>query len=60
MKKLLMGNKITHDVLSAPITVQHWKPIWLTFAAYALVVAILFALLFRHQHNPEEIGEIKH
>ena len=55
-----MGNKITHDVLSAPITVQHWKPIWLTFAAYALVVAILFALLFRHQHNPEEIGEIKH
>ena len=60
MKKLLMGNKITHDVLSAPITVQHWKPIWLTFSAYALVVAILFALLFRHQHNPEEIGEIKH
>lgn len=29
-----------------------WKLIWLTFAAYALVVAILFAILFRHKHDP--------
>jgi NHS family xanthosine MFS transporter len=30
-----------------------WKGIWLTFAAYSLVVAILFAILFRHKHDPK-------
>ena len=28
-----------------------WKPIWLSFAAYAAVIAILFALLFKHKHD---------
>jgi len=37
-----------------------WPSIWLSFAAYALVVAILFAVLFKHKHNPNEIGEISH
>jgi NHS family xanthosine MFS transporter len=30
-----------------------WKGIWLTFAAYSLVVAILFAIFFRHKHDPK-------
>jgi NHS family xanthosine MFS transporter len=38
----------------------HWKGIWLTFALYSLVVAVFFAGLFKHKHNPEEIGEITH
>jgi MFS transporter, NHS family, xanthosine permease len=33
-----------------------WRGIWLTFAAYSLVVAILFAVFFKHKHNPEEIN----
>jgi NHS family xanthosine MFS transporter len=37
-----------------------WPSIWLSFAAYALVVAILFAVLFKHKHDPNEIGEISH
>lgn len=37
-----------------------WHGIWLAFAAYALVVAILFALLFRHKHNPNEISSVSH
>jgi NHS family xanthosine MFS transporter len=34
---------------------RDWHGIWLSFAAYALVVAILFLLLFRHKHvrSPE-------
>lgn len=32
-----------------------WHDIWLVFALYALVVAILFAVLFKHKHIPEEI-----
>ncbi len=37
-----------------------WHEIWLSFAGYALVVAILFAVMFHHKHNPEELGDIKH
>ncbi|WP_267224514.1 nucleoside permease [Dyella silvae] len=31
---------------------KDWPGIWLTFAAYSLVVAVLFALLFKHKHDP--------
>jgi NHS family xanthosine MFS transporter len=37
-----------------------WQNIWFAFAGYALVVAILFMILFKHKHNPNEIKEIKH
>jgi len=38
-----------------------WQGIWLTFAAYSLVVTFLFAFLFKHKHNPNDIvGEIGH
>ncbi|RYG53606.1 MAG: MFS transporter [Chitinophagaceae bacterium] len=37
-----------------------WKEIWLSFAVYALVVAILFGLLFRHKHNPAELEKVTH
>lgn len=40
--------------------VKNWEGIWLAFAAYALVVAILFAVIFKYKHNPNEITEIKH
>lgn len=30
---------------------KDWHSIWITFALYALVVAILFAVLFKHKHN---------
>lgn len=32
-----------------------WKEIWLVFAAYSLVIMILFGLMFKHKHVPEEI-----
>ena len=37
-----------------------WKGIWLMFAAYALLVAILFALFFKHKHDPKDRVEINH
>lgn len=37
-----------------------WKGIWFTFAAYALVIAILFAIFFKHKHVPEETANISH
>lgn len=35
------------QVVQAPVT--DWKTTWFTFAAYALVVAVLFVLLFRYK-----------
>ncbi|TXF79105.1 nucleoside permease [Chryseobacterium sp.] len=37
-----------------------WHEIWLVFAGYALVIAVLFAIMFKHKHVPEAIAEIKH
>ena len=39
---------------------KDWYGIWMAFAAYSLVVAILFAVMFKHKHNPKDIGEITH
>jgi NHS family xanthosine MFS transporter len=59
--KLLEGNGLTSKgTLSNVIKVQQWEPIWLCFAGYALVIAILFAILFKHKHDPSQLGEIKH
>lgn len=59
--ELLKENSITSKgTLSKSIIVQQWEPIWLCFAGYALVIAILFAILFKHKHDPNEIGEISH
>jgi NHS family xanthosine MFS transporter len=37
-----------------------WQGIWLTFAAYSLIIAILFAIFFKHKHNPTEVSVINH
>ena len=37
-----------------------WTGIWLAFAGYALIVAVLFAIFFKHKHNPEELANIQH
>ena len=30
---------------------RDWQGIWLTFAVYSLIVAVLFVILFRHKHE---------
>lgn len=46
------GSSILPDgLLSAEILLKDWHHIWLAFAAYTLVIAILFAVLFRHKHE---------
>ena len=36
-----------------------WHHVWLAFAAYALAIAIAFAVLFRHEHAPDKV-EVRH
>lgn len=39
---------------------KDWYSIWLTFAIYALVITIAFAIFFKHKHNPSEIEQVSH
>lgn len=48
------------DVYFTSESGKNWHGIWLTFAAYSLVVAILFAIFFKHKHNPNEVTDVKH
>ncbi len=50
----VIQNYFTHNGL------KDWHSIWLTFAAYSLVVAVLFAVFFKHKHEPIKIQEIRH
>jgi NHS family xanthosine MFS transporter len=34
---------------------KDWHGIWISFAVYALVVAFLFMILFKHKHSPQLI-----
>lgn len=59
-----LGSRISGIVIDRYFMLESgafdWKGIWLAFAAYSLVVAILFALLFRHKHVPEAVENIRH
>jgi NHS family xanthosine MFS transporter len=40
--------------------VKDWKSIWFSFAGYALVLGIIFPIVFKYKHSPptdREIGE---
>ncbi len=39
---------------------RDWQGIWTAFSLYALTVAILFALLFRHKHDPKALATVQH
>jgi len=60
VRELLSGNEVQpNNALKNPVFIKEWHPIWLSFAIYALVVAVLFLILFRHKHETkeEEIAE---
>ncbi len=40
--------------------VKDWQSIWFTFGAYALVLGIVFPLVFRYKHDPNETELVKH
>ena len=38
--------------------VKDWQSIWLTFAGYALILGIVFPLVFKYRHDPEKMVHI--
>lgn len=59
-----LGSKVSGYVIDQYFTTsggaKDWHNIWLSFAIYAAVIAVLFALLFRHKHNPDEMNAPAH
>ena len=61
----VLGSVVSGQIISMYFTdaatgEKDWHNIWLTFAAYALVIAIAFAVLFKHKHNPKDVANITH
>jgi MFS family permease len=55
-----LGSGIIIDNFFVNDGTKDWAGIWLTFSIYALIVTVLFAIFFKHKHNPNELSEIKH
>ncbi|MCO5231961.1 MAG: nucleoside permease [Chitinophagales bacterium] len=58
--KFLSDKNIQVDaqgLFDSSIALKNWSEIWFTFAAYSIVVAILFAVLFKHKHDPNAISK---
>ena len=52
----LLGTKISGWLIDTYYTTpqgKNWNGIWLAFAIYSLVVAVLFAVMFKHKHTLE-------
>jgi NHS family xanthosine MFS transporter len=52
----ILGSVVSGIVIDRFFThdgAKDWHGIWLSFAAYSLVVAVAFALLFKHRHVRE-------
>lgn len=59
----VMGSSVSGYVIDEFFTsngVKNWHEIWLGFAGYALVIALLFWVLFKHQHHPEVENSVPH
>lgn len=50
----------TQIINGVEVIVKDWSGIWMVFAAYSLVVTILFAIFFKYKHKPEELTSIHH
>lgn len=55
----ILGSAISGWMIDAFFTAadgsKDWHGIWLTFAVYALAMAIVFVPLFRHKHDPDAV-----
>lgn len=57
-----LGTRIAGEVVDYFTSngVKDWQSIWFSFAGYALVLGIIFPLVFRYKHDPNELENIHH
>ncbi len=58
-----LGSKISGYAIDGYYTLPNgdkdWHNIWIAFSVYAMVVAVLFLLLFKHKHNPQQVSQMQ-
>lgn len=53
-------NHFVYSQTDALAQIKGWQTSWYIFSGYALVVAVLFMLIFKYKHHPEEMKNIHH
>ncbi|WOC50810.1 MFS transporter [Bergeyella porcorum] len=53
-------NHFVYSQTDLTLQLEGWRTSWYIFAGYALVVAVLFAVIFKHKHRPDAIKDIAH
>ncbi len=48
------GWVVNHYTNQETFVVENWSACWTIFAAYALIIGILFAITFRYKHQPKK------
>ena len=60
----VLGSSISGIIIDQfytnPDNSKDWQGIWTSFSLYALAVAILFMILFKHKHDPAEVNQQLH
>ncbi len=54
------GAFIGSYVAGLVVNAYGWPDSWYIFAGYSLVVAVVFAFVFKYRHNPDEAVAVKH
>jgi NHS family xanthosine MFS transporter len=55
------GVTIENGLLSSHVMIKDWHAIWIAFAIYALIVSVLFAILFKEDKSDKvDISQINH
>jgi NHS family xanthosine MFS transporter len=55
---LLSGRVV--DYFTSVDGVRNWHSIWFTFAAYALVLGLIFPFVFKYKHDPKALVAVHH
>ena len=60
----IMGSYLSGVIIKAYFTLpsgaNDWTNIWISFSIYAAIITVLFAIMFKHRHDPIKLQEINH
>ena len=51
----ISGRVVDHFTVNE---VKDWQSIWFSFAGYALILGIIFPLVFKYKHEPQQMGSV--
>jgi len=54
---LISGEVVDHFTING---VKNWTSIWFSFAGYALLLGIIFPIVFKYKHDPKAMENIHH